>query len=55
MNQIFLYGNEDGSFTVEYLCGPPYRLFIVRFLVWGLGVIRATPDLMRAAGFKEAP
>ena len=53
---ITITGNEDGSFAVEYfeLC-PDLALEIVSFIVWGLSVIRATPALMRAAGFTEAP
>ena len=57
--QISFRGNADGSFTVEYFNPYPDEgtgdSMITTFLVWGLNVIRATPALMRAAGFEEAP
>jgi hypothetical protein len=55
--QIYIYGKEDGSFIVEYFNPQPAETIgekmITTFRVWGLSVIRSTPALMRATGFKE--
>jgi hypothetical protein len=54
---INIIGNEDGSFSVEYFYPPaaytPGEKLSTTFRVWGLSVIRATPELMKAAGFEE--